>query len=84
MTPSYLRYTTRYYSPSEIPSDKMWSCPPLRRYKQLWKQLLIIEGTMHRKYSPGPLEPVVIVPILPPSAKQEALRLSHDVPTAGH
>ena len=45
---------------SEIPSDKMWNQPPLRRFKQLWKQLLIINGTVYRRYSPGPLEPVTL------------------------
>lgn len=45
---------------------------------------MITDGTLYRKYSPGPLEPVITVPILPSSAQQEALRLSHDVPIAGH
>ena len=69
---------------SGIPSDKKWNQPLLRRFKQLWKQLLITDGTVYRKYSPGPLEPVITVPVLPPSAQHDALRLSHDVPTAGH
>jgi len=69
---------------SDTPTDKKWNHPSLHRFKQLWKQLLITDGTVYRKYSPGPLEPVVTFPILPPSADQEALCLSHDVPTAGH
>jgi len=70
---------------SNAPSDKQWSRPPLRRFKQLWQQLLVADGdTLCRKYAPGPLESVVTVPVLPPSLQQEALKLSHDVPTAGH
>ena len=58
---------------------------PLCRFKQLWKQLLVADGdTLCQKYAPGPPESVVTVPVLPPSLQQEALRLSHDVPTAGH
>jgi len=69
----------------DVPSDRRWSQPPLRRFKQLWKQLLVTDyDTLCRKYSPGPLEPTITVPVLPPSLQQEALRLSHDVPTAGH
>jgi len=53
---------------SNVPSDKTWNQPPLLRFKQLWKQLLVTDGgTLCRKYSPGPLEPVVTVPVLPPS-----------------
>jgi len=68
-----------------VPSDKSWSQLPLRRYKQLWKQLLAVDSNiLHCKYSSGPPEPVVTVPVLPPSLQQEVLRLDHDVPTAGH
>ena len=82
-TISHVRHTI-LQSPN-VPSDKRWSQPPLRRFKQLWKQLLVADSdTLCCKYSPGPLEPVVTVPVLPPSLQQEALRLSHDVPTAGH
>ena len=53
-----------------------WNQPPFRRFKKLWKQLLITDGALYRTYS---LKPIVMVPILPPSALQEALHLSHDV-----
>jgi len=70
---------------SNVPSDNTWNQPPLCRFKQLWKQLLVTDGgTLCRKYSPGTLEPVFTVPVLPPSLQPEALRLSHDVPTACH
>ena len=70
---------------SNVLSDTTWNQPPFHRFKQLWKQLFVADaGTLCRKYSPGPLEPVVTVPVLPPCLQQEALRLSHDVPTAGH
>ena len=45
---------------SNAPSDKQWNRPPLRRFKQLWKQLLVADGdTLYCKYAPGPLESVV-------------------------
>ena len=69
---------------SDVPSDKTWNKPPLCRFKQLWKQLLIADATLHCKCSLGPLEPVVMVPVLPPSFQQGALRLSYDAPTAGY
>ena len=68
--------------PMYVPSDTTWNKPPLCKFKQLWKQLLVADGgILCRKYSPGPLEPVVTVPVLPPSLQQEALWLNH---TAGH
>ena len=68
----------------DVPRDTTFNRGILRRYKQLWKQLAIADGVLCRTYSLGPLEGAVTVPILPPSFQQEALTLSHDIPTAGH
>ena len=68
----------------DVPRDTTFNRGVLRRYKQLWKQLAIADGVLCRTYSLGPLEGAVTVPILPPSFQQEALTLSHDIPTAGH
>ena len=46
--------------------------------------MVIVDGILCHEYSPGPLEEFVTVPILPPSFHQEALILSHDIPTAGY
>ena len=69
---------------SDIPFQKKWRKPPLHRYKQLWKQLVIIDGVLCRQYSPNPLDQMVTVPILPPSFQKEALIRNHNAPTAGH
>ena len=70
-TISHVRHTI--LQSSNVPSDKRLSQPPLRRFKQLWKQLLVADGdTLCHKYSPGPLEPVVTVPVLPPARSFKA------------
>ena len=35
------------------PTAKKWRCPSLRRYRQLWPQLMIVDGVVCRKYCPG-------------------------------
>ena len=69
---------------SDVPLYITFNRGILRRYKQLWKQLAIADGVLCPTYSLEPLEGAVILPILPPSFQQEALTLSHDIPTAGH
>ena len=34
-------------SSSNQPSDKAWKQQPLKRYKQIWPQLLLVKGWMH-------------------------------------
>ena len=67
-----------------MPRDTTWNQGILCRYKQLWKQLTIVDGILYQTHHPGPLEGAVTTPILPPSFHQEALTLSHDIPTVGH
>ena len=68
----------------DVPSGRKWRKPPLRRYWQLWKQLVVINGVLVRQYSPSPLNQLVTVPILPAVFHKDALTHNHDVPTAGH
>ena len=58
--------------------------PILRRYCQLWSQLQIIKDVVCRQYSPEPSSGIVIVPILPPKLRPQALKETHDTPAAGH
>ena len=66
------------------PTAKEWNSRPLHRYKQLWPQLLLVEGVVCRRYTPGPTSTTVTVPILPMSLRKEALQHNHDHPSAGH
>ena len=58
--------------------------PPLRRYKQLWSQLQIVDGVLCHSYIPDLTADVVTVPILPTSFHQQAFHRNHDIPSAGH
>ena len=66
------------------PPYKQSPSHPLNRYIQIWHQLVLENDIVCRKYIPSPSEDMVIVPILPPALRQEALFQSHDVPMAGH
>ena len=57
---------------------------PLKRYRQLWAQLKIIDGVLCRKYAPRPISETITVPILPANLRGEALSHNHDIPSAGH
>ena len=66
------------------PTAKEWNSRPLHRNKQLWPQLLLVEGVVCRRYTPGPTSTTVTVPILPMSLRKEALQHNHDHSSAGH
>ncbi|KAL5500253.1 hypothetical protein EMCRGX_G011778 [Ephydatia muelleri] len=63
-----------------------WSEQPLRRYAQLWQQLVVtaVDGIACRRYSPGPCDDVIEVPLIPETLNKQALQSCHDVPSAGH
>lgn len=61
-----------------------WRQFPLRRYRQLWAQLKVVDGVLCRQYIPSPLSGFVTVPILPPGLRRQALIRNHDTPSAGH
>ena len=70
----------RSLSPSRVqPSSKEWNSNPLHRYRQLWSQLVLVDGVVCRRYKPDALSTPVTVPVLP-----ESLRDNHDDVSAGH
>lgn len=66
------------------PTGRTWSHPPLRRYRQLWSQLLLKDGLVCRQYQPGPVCELTTVPIIPSSYRQTLLLQYHSHPAAGH
>jgi transposase InsO family protein len=69
---------------SSHPATIDWRKPSLRRYSQLWAQLLLKDGIVWRHYTPGPTSDAVTVPVLPAALQKEALQQCHDSPQAGH
>ena len=76
-------YTTLLSKKNPTHSGK-WRQHPLRRYRQLWSQLQLIDGIVCRRYAPSPASDVISVPVLPESLQREALQRNHDAPSAGH
>ena len=66
------------------PTDAKWCKQHLHRYLQLWPQLLMVEGIVCRRYSPGPDSELITVPIIPEALQQDALYQAHDTPGSGH
>ena len=66
------------------PQGHKWHQQPLRRYKQIWSQLLMKDGIACRQYTPGPQSDKLFVPIIPKSLRQTVLRQCHDAPNAAH
>ena len=56
----------------------------MHRYGQIRSRLLIIDGVVCRSYHLDRTAEPVIVPVLPPSLRQQALFQVHNIPTAGH
>ena len=69
---------------NDLPSDRKWYRPPFQRYRQLWKQLVVVDGVLCRQYYPCPLKKLLAVPILPAAFQKEVLLRNHVAPTAGH
>ena len=69
---------------STSPKGQQWNQQPLKRYRQLWAQLKIIDGVLCRHYTPNPMAEAITVPILPTAFRKAALQHNHDAPTAGH
>ena len=57
---------------------------PLRRYRQLWSQIKLVDDILCREYTPSPISEKVTVPILPSNLHHAALSKCHDAPGAGH
>ena len=75
---------SKAYKRSTPPKSPEWHRQPLRRYRQLWAQLQIVDGVLCRKSTLSPLLGPVTVPIVPPSLRHVALTRCHDAPSAGH
>ena len=69
---------------SSPPQTQHWNAHPLRRYRQLWNQLKMVDGVLCRSYTPIPLAEEITVPVLPSSLRADTLKLNHDIPSAGH
>ena len=61
-----------------------WRHNVLRRYRQIWSQLRLIDGIVCRRYAPSPASDIISVPVLPESLHKEALQRNHDAALAGH
>ena len=66
------------------PKGHKWHRHPLRRYRQIWSQLLIQDGIVFRQYTPGPTADALLVPIVPTSLQTKILQQCHDAVSAGH
>ena len=56
----------------------------MRRYHQLWSQLLLKDGLVCRQCHSGPVNELIIVPIIPLSYRQTLLQQHHNHPSVGH
>ena len=66
------------------PRGQSWRNPPLRRYCQLWSQLLLKDELVCRQYKPGPACELITVPLIPSSYQQTLLHQYHSQPSTGH
>ena len=44
------------------PRNTLWNTYPLRRFKQLWSQITLVDNIICRSYCPGPSNEVISVP----------------------
>ena len=66
----------------EAPSD--WTDDSeLRRYRQVWKKLEIIDGVLHRRVSTSGRKDGLVL-VVPRKMRADLLRLSHNDPSSGH
>ena len=73
----------KYYKPVNNRSHQPLQ-QPLRRYRQLWSQIKLVDDILCREYTPSPISEKVTVPILPSNLHHAALSKCHDAPGAGH
>ena len=58
--------------------------PQYSRWLQLWPQLVIKNGVLHRYYTKPISKEKTIIPIAPSSLRSSYLQQFHDSPSAGH
>ena len=61
-----------------------WRRNPYRRYRQIFHQLVFINGVVYRKYAPGPTSETVTVPIIPKALHHHVIHRNHDPHSSGH
>ena len=66
------------------PMGPEWRKQSLQRYRQLWSQLRVVNGTLYRHFAPGPTSESVPIPILLSSLRKQAFLQNHNAPSAGH
>ena len=68
-----------------IPAPRgAWRYGALRRYRQLWHQLELRDGTLYRKCSLGPRQEPTMLKIVPEGLVAVVLRHLHEDPMGGH
>ena len=66
----------------EPPSD--WTDNhELRRYRQVWKQLEVVDGVLHRRVAASGRKDGLVL-VVPRQIRADRLRLSHNDPSSGH
>ena len=66
------------------PMGPEWWKQSLQRYRQLWSQLRVVNGTLYRHFAPDPTSESVPIPILLSSLRKQAFLQNHNAPSAGH
>ena len=82
--PSIAKIYNQLLTSSSQPTGSTWKLQPLKHYKQIWPQLLLVKGCVCRQYCPSPMSDVITVPIIPPSLRPQLLQQTHDALSAGH
>jgi transposase InsO family protein len=75
----------RLESNADCPAPSgIWIKPPLRRYRQLWSELSMVDGILTRHRRPGPREDSKQLMLLPSALIPSVLKELHDSPLGGH
>jgi hypothetical protein len=71
-------------TPAEQEAPSHWTDDSeLRRYRQVWKQLEIIDGVLHRRVSTSGRKDGLVL-VVPRKMRADLLQLSHNDPSSGH
>ena len=58
-----------------------WNQHPIQKFSRIRSQLCVVDGVLCRKYTPGPLEIVLVVSL---SLQPTALKANHDIISSGY
>ena len=73
-----LNTTKREEPPSDWTDNR-----ELRRYRQVWKQLEVVDGVLHRRVAASGRKDGLVL-VVPRQMRADLLRLSHNDPSSGH